>query len=294
MTYDVSLGIMAYNEAGNMGRLLEALLRQRSSRSRLTEIIVVASGCTDGTEGIVGEFQEKDRRITLIREPVRRGKAAAINLFLGAATGDILVLESADTIPDEDTVDNLVAPFADPAVGMTGARPVPVNDESTFVGFAVHLLWRLHHCIALNNPKLGEMVAFRNFVCHIPEDSAVDEASIESIVTGARYRLHYVPEAVVRNKGPETIGDFLRQRRRIAAGHRKLALENRYEVSTTRSGTILKALLAQHRWGIRETIWTAGTVLLEMIGRLLGYYDFHVLKKNPYMWDIAGTTKKLE
>ena len=33
--------------------------------------------------------------------------------------------------------------------------------------------------------------------------------------------------------------------------------------------------------------------MLEMIGRGLGYYDFHVRKKNPFIWDIASSTKKL-
>ena len=60
----------------------------------------------------------------------------------------------------------------------------------------------------------------------------MDEASIEAIIRKAGYKLCYVPDAIVRNKGPENIRDFLKQRRRIAAGHKHLMIEERYEVST--------------------------------------------------------------
>jgi cellulose synthase/poly-beta-1,6-N-acetylglucosamine synthase-like glycosyltransferase len=173
----------------------------------------------------------------------REGKASAINLFLSAASGDICVLESADTFPEEGALETLVAPFALPGVGMTGGRPIPVNPPDTFIGYAVNLLWTLHHAISLKTPKLGELIAFRNFIRNIPEDTAVDEASIEAMVTKAGYSLCYVPEAVVRNKGPENVRDFMRQRRRIAAGHRHLFREQGYQVSTTDSKKILNIVI---------------------------------------------------
>jgi len=40
----VSIGIMAYNEEANIGRLLEAVLNQKLIYGYLNEIIVVASG----------------------------------------------------------------------------------------------------------------------------------------------------------------------------------------------------------------------------------------------------------
>ena len=102
-----------------------------------------------------------------------------------------------------------MAPFADPAVGMTTGRPVPVNDPGTFMGFAAHLLWELHHQINLRSFKAGEMIAFRKIFERIPYHTSVDEASIEPVVRGQEYEVRYVPKAVVYNKGPLTVGDFL-------------------------------------------------------------------------------------
>lgn len=291
--FEISIGIMAYNEEANIERLLEAVVDQRFACGRLSTIYVVTSGCTDRTEDIVRKFMEKDERVRLLVQPHREGKASAINLFLSKATGDIFILESGDTIPEKGTLDKLVAPFKDDHVGMTGSHPVPVNHENTFIGFSVNLMWRLHHKIALTTPKLGELVAFRSLVKEIPVDTAVDEASIEAIIRKAGYELRYVPDAIVRNKGPENIKDFLKQRRRIAAGHKHLMIEESYEVSTMDPKTILKILFQVHTWGFKNTLWTLGAIMLEIVGRGLGYYDFHVRKKNPFIWDVASSTKKL-
>lgn len=288
------MGIMAHNEGANIGNLLRRLTDQEFTRGKLTEIFVVASGCTDRTEGIVLEFAALDPRIRLLTQPRREGKASAINLFIAAATGDVLILESGDTFPEQNTLDRLVAPFNDPTVGMTGARPVPVDLQQTFMGYAVHLLWQLHHRIALTAPKLGELVAFRNFVTAIPVDTATDEASLEAIVAGAGYQLRYIPDAIVRNKGPETIRDFILQRRRIACGHLHLRKREHYRVSTSSPFAILKILLRGHSANPRDILWTLTTVGIEALSRLLGFYDYCIMKKNPVIWDIAASTKRLE
>jgi hypothetical protein len=208
-----------------------------------------------------------------------------------------VVVESGDTIPDESAIENLVRPFLDPGVGMTGARPVPVNSEETFMGFTVNLFWRLHHEMALEHPKLGELIAFRNIVPEIPKNTAVDEASIEAIVTGAGYRIHYAKDAIVRNKGPETVRDFLKQRRRIMVGHKYLQITHGYTVSTMKFmnlARLFRRLVKDIRWNPKRAVWTGAAVLLEGYGRLLGDYDYYIKKKNPYAWDIAQSTKSLK
>jgi cellulose synthase/poly-beta-1,6-N-acetylglucosamine synthase-like glycosyltransferase len=288
-----SVGVMAYNEERNIGRLLEALVGQKLSEVSISEIVVVSSGSTDRTDEIVCECAQMHPRIRLIRQESREGKSSAINLFLSDASADVFVLESGDTVPAPECIENLLAPFRDPAVGMTGARPVPVDDPDRFMGFVVHMLWRLHHMLALKSPKLGEMVAFRNIVRSIPKESAVDEASIEAIVVQAGLGLRYVPEAIVYNKGASNVRDFLKQRRRIYAGHLWLSREQSYEVSTKSVGGILDVLFEDLEWRPRTVLWTAGGVALEFVGRLLGVIDFHVLKKNPYTWEVAESTKSL-
>jgi glycosyltransferase involved in cell wall biosynthesis len=294
MMLNCSLGITAYNEEANIGKLLQRILDQQLRRVAITEIIVVVSGCTDGTEQVAREFTACDGRIRLLIQEKREGKASAMNLFIREAQEELLILCSADLLPALDAVEQLMLPFTDPDVGMTGCHPVPVNDPATFMGFAVQLQWRLHHELNMAGDfKGGEMVGFRRLFERIPYHTAVDEASIEPIVRGQGYRVQYCPQAIVANKGPETVADFLRQRRRIYAGHLDLQQLVGYRVSTMAGMRMVGLLLGNMEWRLRPFLWTWAVVALEVYGRLLGLYDYKTGSKNHTVWEIATTTKEI-
>ena len=115
MSYVAALGIMAYNEERNIGPLLDSVLRQSASE-RIARIVVVASGCTDRTCEIVEEYTRRDPRVSLIAEPDRSGKIAAVNQFLFTASEEILMVSSADLIYESDTVEHLLEPFDDAVI----------------------------------------------------------------------------------------------------------------------------------------------------------------------------------
>lgn len=286
-----SIGVMAYNEEANIARCLQSLLNQEVSGYEIEEIVVVASGCTDNTVPIVCDICDHNPKIKLLEQECREGKASAINLFLRHVRSDIVILESADTVPAPGTIEHLLAPFADPEIGMTGGHPVPVNDADTFMGFIVHKQWDLHHQVALQHPKLGELIAFRRVFHRIPFDSAVDEANIEPLIVGQGYRLRYVPDAIVYNRGPETVKDFIKQRRRIYAGHLTISHKQGYTVSTMSPSRIFKALLRSWQWSWRAVLFIPAVIVLEAYGRLLGWVDHRFKKRDHAIWDIAATTK---
>ncbi len=291
-----SVGVMAYNEEMNIRRTLRAVLEQESRRTSVAEVIVVASGCTDNTVAIVREIMQSDARVQLIVQEKREGKASAINLFLQRASSPVLALVGADIIPEKDALERLCACFADETIGMVGARPVPVNDQDTFTGHAAHLLWRLHDTLARRSPKLGEVVAFRNVVSAIPTDTAVDELSLQAAIDRSGLRMVYVPEAVVYNKGPMTVRDFLKQRRRIYAGHLLIRSQEKYEASTMSAGAVLRALAANapdFTGSPRQVAWTIGTVALEMLARFQGGYDVK-RKRSHHVWQAVASTKTIE
>jgi biofilm PGA synthesis N-glycosyltransferase PgaC len=287
-----SVGIMAYNEEANIADAIGAILGQELTAGHIAELIVVASGCEDRTVPIVSDIVSRDPRVRLIEQESREGKASAINLFIAAATSPVLLMVSADVLVEDGTVDAMLRHFEGPDVGMVGGHPIPVNAETTFLGHAVHLQWRLHDRIARESPKLGEIVAFRNVVPSIPEDTAVDEISIQALITQLGYRLEYEPEALVYNRGPATVRDFLRQRRRIHAGHLRIVEQQGYAASTMSSTRVLRALLSSGSFTRpRSFVWSIGTVGLEATARALGHYD--VERRRPqHVWEMVATTKE--
>src|SRR6266566_132973 len=291
-----SIGIMAYNEEANIVHTLRAVLEQHGTSIHIEEIIVVASGCTDRTVAIVTELARQEPRVRLCVQEKREGKASAINLFLKQAASPVIVLIGADVIPEDFAIENLCAPFKVPKIGMVGGRPVPVNDANTFMGHAVHLLWRLHDRVARTHAKLGEVIAFRNVISGIPTDSAVDEISIQALISQLDYKLQYASECIVYNKGPITVRDFLKQRRRIYAGHLKVLEQQQYEASTMKIGPIMQPLIAMRDFSMgtpRQALWTLGAVILEGYARLLGYDDYR-RKREHHIWQMVDSTKDLE
>jgi hypothetical protein len=287
-----SIGIMAHNEEANIANAIATILGKSYNVGHIIELIVVASGCTDRTTSIVADLARQYPCVRLIVQEGRLGKASAINLFIGAAQAPVLLMVSADVLVREDTIDALLRHFRDPAVGMVGGRPIPVNDESTFLGHAGHLIWRLHDRLARQSPKLGEIVAFRNVVPSVPLDTAVDEISIQALITQLGYRLVYEPAAIVYNHGPTTVSDFLRQRRRIYAGHLRIRQEQGYAASTMSVRRIGHALVGSRSFATPRTAWwTICAMGLEAIARGLGYYDS--MRRRPHhVWETVATTKQ--
>jgi len=288
-----SVGLFAHNEEANIGFCISAVLAQRLDRVRITEIVVVASGCTDRTTEIAAAFQDRDPRIRLLIQAQREGKASAVNLFLEHTTGPICVIESADTILDPEAIEHLLRPFADPAVGMTGARPVPFNEPRGFTGRLVNFNWALTHVLSLRAPRLGECVAYRRIFDSIAPDTAVEEAYVEALVRRAGLEICYVPEAIVRNRAPESVRTYLVQSRRYAAGHLDLRRRLGYSVSSIKPGVMARTMIEGLRGSPADLPWKIGAILVEAWGRVLGTWDYFVRRKNPFIWDVAGDTKVL-
>ena len=90
----VSILIPVYNEARTCRALLEAVLAADCAGCE-KEILVVESNSTDGTQAIVREYESK-RLLRALYEDRPRGKGHALKAALGAATGDIVLIQDAD------------------------------------------------------------------------------------------------------------------------------------------------------------------------------------------------------
>jgi cellulose synthase/poly-beta-1,6-N-acetylglucosamine synthase-like glycosyltransferase len=297
----VTIGICAYNEGKNIESLLHDILYDQELPVN-SEILVVGSGCTDNTLDIVQKFVEKDFRIKLLIEKERRGKASAVNKILQSAKTDFIIFVSADTMPDKRCFFRLVSAMQKPNVGLVCARPSPINNPKFLTGKLVQMLWSFHDQVFIQFSDEGhakhasEVFCIRRGIVNlIPKGTVNDDAYIALITKRKGWTISYEPKATVYIRGPETLQDYFRQRRRVIFGHyqvKKLTGESpQYFTALIGSTSAVRNLLSV--LSNKDQIFTLLTfVLIECTSNLAATMD-RLFKKSHSKWKIASTTKKV-
>lgn len=269
---DISIGIITYNDYSTLGSLLQSIQDQILNNVHIREVIIVS--VLSNEKFINKTICEFNLRFRVLIEKSRKGKYSAVNLFLENAESDILVLCSGDITLHEKCLENLCKPLLNRKNGITSSRPKPFVDIKNPTGFAVNLVWNLHHEMSLAKPKFGELIAFRNLHFQIPKTS-VDEEMIAREIISQKYNSCYVPESVVYNKGPKTVIDYLNQRRRIYCGHLVLKKRYHYNVLTLNNFHIFKFLISKKIVRMKDILLISYSIVLEGVSRLMGYLDYY-------------------
>jgi len=117
---------------------------------------VVDDGSDDGTAAIVREFT--DRGVTLVQQPQRGGKIAAMNRGFAAAKGEIVVLSDASPSYEPDSLQILVRSFADPEVGVVIGN-LGIWDAESSVAKPAGLYWKYEAALRKWESATGSTVA---------------------------------------------------------------------------------------------------------------------------------------
>jgi glycosyltransferase involved in cell wall biosynthesis len=105
----LSVLIPVFNERDTVETVLEEV---RAAPLR-TEVIVVDDASTDGTGELLERLEREGRIDKLYRQPVNRGKGAAIRKALSLSTGDIVLVQDADLEYDPHDWPVLLEPIID-------------------------------------------------------------------------------------------------------------------------------------------------------------------------------------
>jgi dolichol-phosphate mannosyltransferase len=121
----VSVVLPTYNEAGNIGPLIEALLSHLPGES---EIIVVDDDSPDLTWQVVGECVLRDPRIRLIRRIGRRGLTSALQEGIDASRGKTIFWMDCDFSQPPEMITRLLEALAGTDV-VVASRYIPGGEE---------------------------------------------------------------------------------------------------------------------------------------------------------------------
>lgn len=121
MTY--SFIIPAYNEEAAIGPALAAVLAYADALGD-AEALVVDDGSRDATAARVAAVAARDPRVRLIRLPENRGKGAAVQAGMAAATGEWRIFLDADLSTRPEQFETF-RPHLAAADVLVGSRAVP-------------------------------------------------------------------------------------------------------------------------------------------------------------------------
>jgi cellulose synthase/poly-beta-1,6-N-acetylglucosamine synthase-like glycosyltransferase len=287
--------VPAYNEAWNIRRLLYNLLYlQRYGKHKLEIIIVICSGCTDGTDRITKEVARRNSKVYPIIEKRRYGKTHALNKAIKMLQSELKEVEtvvflSSDVIPQRDSIRNLTSALEKPSVGCAISYPVPLNEKTKLNGKLVNILWYLHN--EMNylgwHKVTGEMFAIKSFILKpLPEGIINDDLYIEYLVEQSQLKHVFVPKAKVYMWGPSSMTELFEQRRRIYRGHFQFA--KRYKarhMSLTNTLKITSTLISRY-YPAEAMIF----VLIEGASRLAAHVDSVKGHYEP-VWKMIRTSK---
>lgn len=283
--------VPTHNDGSNIGPLVERLLAEPA----VGEVLVVASACTDETVPTVLSLAAANPRVRLYVEAERSGKPSAINFGMGENDLPVFMVVSGDVLPEPGTASRLIEALRPPGVGLAGGRPLPQNSEDTAIGHAVHLLWRLHHRVAMSRPKIGEAIAMRSEAARPLPATSVDEPCFQAMLEGAGWKSVYLGDAIIANWGPCTAKDFIKQRRQVHTGNLWLNKREGYKVPSLQPALLLTELWRDllddpRRCRPTRLAWTAGAVSMEVWARVLARCDF-VRGRENRVWGMVESAK---
>jgi len=108
----VSIILPTYNEAGNIDKLIKALLKQLKSFNKV-EIVVVDDDSPDNTSKVVQKLISQKLPIKLFTRKNTRGLATAILLGIKKSSGKLIVLMDTDFNHQPKDVPKLLKPIID-------------------------------------------------------------------------------------------------------------------------------------------------------------------------------------
>jgi cellulose synthase/poly-beta-1,6-N-acetylglucosamine synthase-like glycosyltransferase len=277
-----TIAIAAYNEEKSIQKSINSIIPQLDKED---EVLIVASGCTDNTVPILKNLQEKDKRIKLLIQKKKQGKASAINLILKKAKNNVIIFADADVILGKNAIRNLLRNF-DENTGAVSGKICSYKTDTFFdkmQDFANKQLNEKKSKEFDNNnfsSLNGYLFAVRKgIISKIDTKNLVEDALIGWLIRKKGYKVIYEPKAVVYVQAAQNLSDYLKQKTRIRLGWWQM---NKIGMPITgfRSLRQLKNLF--------KSFYAWPYLALEFYCWLKTYIDF---KRNRLYWEHINSSK---
>jgi biofilm PGA synthesis N-glycosyltransferase PgaC len=295
----ITIGIPAYNEEANIGVLVDALLKQKTTGYTISKIIICSDGSNDNTKKIVSGY--KDKRIVFVDNKSRKGQAFRQNQIIEMANTDVLVLLNADILLVGKTfIDELIKPILSKTADLTSSS-LGTTKPSTYLGSVFNMSFQVRNELfdiyqGGNNLYTCHGAArafsksfYRNFRF---QDSVAEDAYSYLSCLDLGHVYSYCPNAKALIKWPDNIKDHYNQSVRFFRS--KGVLARRFSAELISSAYSLPNLLVVKqliKFFFRNPFYAATYVCIYLMIDIMTRLSKS--ESNNNVWVISQSSKKL-
>lgn len=276
----VSLVVAAWNEVDVIHEKI-ANCRALDYPAEKLQLIFVTDGSDDGTPEAVAAYPD----ITLMHDPERKGKIAAIRRVMPEIKTPITIFTDANAMINREAIRNLVRHFVDEAVGaVAGEKRIKVADQDAASGAGEGLYWKYESKLKQWDAELysvvgaaGELFAIRTS-CYepVPEDTLIEDFVMTMNIAANGYRVKYAADAYALEAPSASSLEELKRKIRIAAGGLQAVWRLRKLLNPFRYGW-LSFQYVSHRV-LRWTLAPLGLVVILLTNILLASQEMPFYK----------------
>ncbi len=293
-----SVCITVHNEEKNISFVIQSILHQKLSEAQI-EIFIVSSGSTDKTNNLILAHCNDGAPIILIIEPVRSGKASAINLaipYIKNSGSEICFFSDGDVHIPDFSFQNIISKFeVSKHLSVVTGHPLPrikKNDLWEKIAEENCNIWddvRKKQSDANATWALsGYLFAVKtaNLPDEIPVNLAAEDAFLGLLLLMKNNKMGYETTALVYVKFPNNIHDYYDQKSRTRSGWQQLQTSSPFHLHELRK---LQRKVIFSRFYNGNPI----SIICFLIDNIIWVLDKHITSKklNRHIWKPIESTK---
>ena len=299
---EATLLIAAYNEEAIVASKM-VNCRQLDYPADKLRLVWITDGSNDNTNERLKEYPE----VTVLYQPRRQGKTAALNRALTYVNTPYVIFTDANTMLNKGAIKEIIRQFSDPRVGcVAGEKRVEIQaEQGATAGEGIY--WKYESALKRLDYRLysavgaaGELFAIRTSLFEqMPPDTLLDDFILSLRIAMKGYKIAYSKEAYALEGASLNMREEEKRKVRISAGGLQSVWRLRGLLNMFRYG-ILSFQYISHRvlrWTLTPVVLfallplnlllactghTLYTVILaqQLAFYLLGYLGYKMEKRN--------------
>lgn len=257
---DLTLFIAAYNEEDVVDEKMRNCLALDYPADKL-HILWVTDGSNDRTNERLSHWPQA----TVLHQPQRQGKTAALNRGIRFVTTPLVVFTDANTNLNREALREIVHAFATPKVGcVAGEKRIAVQAKDNAASGGEGLYWKYESALKKLDARLysavgaaGELFAIRRELFEeMPADTLLDDFILSLRIVMRGYTIAYCADAYATESGSADMHEEEKRKVRIAAGGLQSVWRLRTLLNPLRYGTFCFQYISHRvlRWSLTPVL----------------------------------------